>query len=382
MRTLVLVFALVAPLACRAADHDDESEKAAPATSSSAPNVVHLSEQAVATAKLAVSTAGSGTVATTLTLPGEVALDADSVVRVSPKVPGVATAVNAQVGSVVKKGSILAVLDSREFASLEADALAASTRLKLAQSNYDREEKLRKDKINAEKDFIAAQKELDLARVEYDLAKRKLDAVSRGGPKGHGYAVIAPIDGTVVDKHIGLGEVLNDQSTIFTVADLRRVWITFAVYPKDLPSVKIGEPATIRTEVLDKPIAGTISFVGPIVSETTQAAVARIVIEAPPDRLRPGLFTTVDVAVNRTGAPVVVLDEAVQNIEQRTVVFVETAPRTFVARDVVTGRHGISESGAEIVEIVRGLAAGDRYVAQNSFILKAELLKSSTPDPD
>ncbi|WP_437526290.1 efflux RND transporter periplasmic adaptor subunit [Sorangium sp. So ce726] len=340
---------------------------------------IKLSAEALNNARLEILAAGPGKVADTVSLPGEVALNAEALAHVTPRVSGTAREVRKQLGDTVKKGDVLAILDSREFAEFQRELLTAKERLELAEANFNREEALWKEKIAAEKEYLSAKQALAEAKIEHRSAAQKLQASSGAGSgaKGGAYALIAPIDGTIIEKHINIGEVLKDDTQAFVVADLSTIWVNVTVYAKDLARVRAGQTARVRAEGIEEPAEGEITYVGPVVGEQTRSATARVVLKNPGAAWRPGLFVTADVAVDQVDAPVVVSYEGVQRVEGKDVVFVQEGD-AFEARAIKSGRQGKAPGaqGAELVEVLDGVAAGERYVGKNSFILKAELGKS------
>ncbi|WP_437668748.1 efflux RND transporter periplasmic adaptor subunit [Sorangium sp. So ce131] len=340
---------------------------------------IKLSPEALNNARLEILTAGPGSVADAVSLPGEVALNAEALAHVTPRVSGTAREVRKQLGDTVKKGDVLALLDSREFAELQRELLTAKERLELAEANFKREEALWNEKIAAEKEYLAAKQALAEARIEHRSAAQKLQASSGAGSgaKGGAYALIAPIDGTIIEKHINIGEVLKDDTQAFVVADLSTIWVNVTVYAKDLARVRAGQRARVRAEGIEEPAEGEIAYVGPVVGEQTRSATARVVLKNPGAAWRPGLFVTADVAVAEVDAPVVVSYDGLQRVEGKDVVFVQEGD-AFEARAIKPGRYGKApgEQGAELVEVLNGIAAGERYVGKNSFLLKAELGKS------
>ena len=184
------------------------------------------------------------------------------------------------------------------------------------------------------------------------------------------YDVVAMVDGTVIEKHVALGEFVRDDADIFVVADLATVWVNVSVYARFLTDVRVGQTVRITSPGVRETATGTIDYVGPIVGESTRTGVARVVLRNRERTWQPGLFVTAHITVAETQAAVAVPDEAIQTVEGREVVFVRTM-NTFTARPVVTGRRG-----GDLVEIVSGLAAGEDYVSAGSFILKAEFGKS------
>ncbi len=337
---------------------------------------VDLSPEALKNADLEIVVAGQQSVTSTLELPGELSLNANALAHVTPRIGGTVREVKKQLGDVVKKGDVLAVLESRDYASLQTDVKAAKERLSLADSTYKREEKLWQEKVSAEKDYLAAKNALALAKVDYEAAVRKLSAVTaQSNSTVNGYPIVASMDGSIIERHIGVGEVLAETTKVFTIANLSTVWVNVAVYAKDLSRVAVGQTATVRSEGIETTRTGTIDFVGQVVGEPTRAAAARIVLKDPGTQWKPGLFVTASIVLDEAKVPVAIYSDAVQMIEQQPVVFVAD-DKGFVVRHVKIGRGG-QAGDRRVLEVVDGLTAGEKYVAKNSFVLKSQLLKGA-----
>jgi cobalt-zinc-cadmium efflux system membrane fusion protein len=392
--TAVVSIALDRRLAHPSSDHDEHAEHAEEAghaehaeeaghgeRSGEAEHAEHgagrlkLSSEARNNAGVEVVKAASGTVDVTISLPAEVALNEDKLAHVSPRVGGTVREVKKHLGDVVKKGEVLAILDSKELAELSGQARAAFERLKLAKSNFERVDKLYQDKIVPEKEHLASKKELAEAQIDVESTSQML--ASAGTGTAGRYNLVAPLDGTIIEKHASVGEVLKDDTRVFVIADLSTVWVDITVYAKDLAKVGVGQSVTVRADGLERPIVGTISFVGAIAKSDARAAQARVVLPNPDGRLKPGLFVTASVGVERVEARVVVPDDAVHKLDGVSVVFVEEGDE-LEARKVRTGRAGASGGEPRLfVEILEGLEPGESYVDKGSFVLKAELGKGS-----
>jgi cobalt-zinc-cadmium efflux system membrane fusion protein len=214
--------------------------------------------------------------------------------------------------------------------------------------------------------------------VVRDIRKRIGDAVSKGESRAAvesnqsltAYDLKAPISGTVIDRQISLGEYASEQKLAFVVADLSTIWVDLSIYRKDLKRVKIGDEVLIDPDDGVGDIKGTISYVAPVGSSDTQTALARVVLANNEGRLRPGLFVTARLILAKRNVPVAVRVGAIQTLENKTVVFVREGGATLEARPVELG-----ESDPKHVEIKAGLSAGEKYVAENSFVVKAEMGK-------
>ncbi len=202
-------------------------------------------------------------------------------------------------------------------------------------------------------------------------AREVLGAVARQTEERLGwYPLRAPFDGTVIEKHLTLGEKRSDDSGVFTIADLSSVWVNIAVYQKDLSYVREGMEVTVSAGA-DMPYAhGAIEYVAPVLDERTRTAQARVVLSNPNGELRPGLFVNAEIPIGQEGTPVVIPKSAVQRMGEEPVVFLET-PEGFKPVVVSLGRSNDSR-----VEVLSGLAVGRRYVTQGAFELKAKIVTS------
>lgn len=181
------------------------------------------------------------------------------------------------------------------------------------------------------------------------------------------YEIKAEISGTIIAKDVTLGEFAKDDSTLFTIADLSTVWVNLSVFRKDFALLKVGARITIHDD--DEVIESKLGYISPFGAETTQTALARCIISNPQGDLRPGLFVTAEIATGEVDAPVAVRPSAIQTREEKPVVFVQEGD-AFEAREVELGAKD-----SQFVEVLSGLLPGDKYVSENSFILKAELGK-------
>lgn len=211
------------------------------------------------------------------------------------------------------------------------------------------------------------------AEIAAQSAQQKLaslgDSMGAGGNLTR-YEIRSPIDGTVTEKRIAIGESLKEDTNIFIVADLSSVWAEVTVYAKDLNAVKVGQKATVKATAFEADATGTLSYVGALVGEQTRAAKARVVLPNPKGLWRPGLPVNIELAAAEIDVPVAVLTEAIQSINEQPTVFGRYGD-SFEARPLELGR-----SDGKFTEVVKGLNAGERYVAKNSFLIKADLGKS------
>jgi cobalt-zinc-cadmium efflux system membrane fusion protein len=337
---------------------------------------VEIPDETLESIGVEIRTAGPITLKPTLKLPGEIAFDERTIVQVVPRVPGIATSVEGQYGQHVKKGEVLAVIESQVLADLRAQFLAAEKRLGLARVTFEREKLLWEEKISAKQDYLAAQQALAEAEIASELALVKLrtlgvpsEVIHQRGNLAR-YEIRAPIPGLITARAVAQGQTIKEDASIFTIADISTVWAQISVYAKDLEVIKLGQRAKIRGTTVDVEGEGEISYISPLIGIPTRAATARVVLENEDGKWRPGMFFTAEVVIGETQAPVGVSTDAIQTLGDHSVVFGRYG-EYFEARPLKLGR-----SDGKMVEVLSGLSAGEQYAAGNSFAIKAELGKA------
>jgi len=190
------------------------------------------------------------------------------------------------------------------------------------------------------------------------------------------FNLTSPIDGTIIDFHMTLGETLEAGQYAYIVANTSTVWADLKIYQHDLPVIGIGQEVHIDVGKNFPPASGTITYIGPTVDETTRTGLARVVLENPGRLLRPGMFITGNILVRETTHPVVIPLSALHFLHGKPIVYtVLPDGDEFAARKVVTG-----EMDGQSAAILSGLQAGEVYVSDGGFHIKAESLKASFGD--
>jgi cobalt-zinc-cadmium efflux system membrane fusion protein len=207
-------------------------------------------------------------------------------------------------------------------------------------------------------------------RLGETVAADEVLAVVESNESLQSYEVKSSLAGTVISKEVRQGEYVKEGDSIYVVADLSRVWIDFNITRKDFAKLKLGQSVTVSAGEGATNATGSISYLSPFGSLDTQTTLARVELPNPTGLLRPGLFVTGDIVVEEAEVPVAVRASALQTFRDWDVVFMA---------DKDTYEIAILELGRrddEWVEVVSGLSAGRQYVAENSFIIKADILKS------
>lgn len=303
-----------------------------------------------------------------LTLPATIEGDPQRMQVVSAAIGGRVVALTRNLGQSIGRGQTLAVIESREAASLNAGIEAARARLELAESNLRREQRLFDQQVSPEQDLIAARTAAAEARIALRLAQQQ--AAAAGGRVGalNRVGIASPLPGQVIARSVTLGQTVAADAELFRVADLSHVAVTLALSPADAGKVRPG--SAIEIVAGDRRSAARVSFVSPILDEATRLATVIAVIDNRSGQWRVGepVTASIRLADSGTGA-VLVPQSAVQTVEGRPTVFVRTA-HGFRANPVTLG----APSGDNIV-VASGLTGDEQLAGANSFTLKAELGK-------
>ncbi|HRD56278.1 MAG TPA: efflux RND transporter periplasmic adaptor subunit [Parachlamydiaceae bacterium] len=185
------------------------------------------------------------------------------------------------------------------------------------------------------------------------------------------YEIKAPISGTIIAKNINLGMYLSGQENIFILSDLSTVWADFNIYAKDLSLIKVGDAIDIKSLNGSFGEKTALFYISPVADQSTQSVVARALVKNADAFFKPQLYVLGEIDAKKIPVRVAVKKEALQKMSGQDVVFLYKEG-LFSAAPVAVG----SQDGTW-VEIISGLEAGERYVSKNSFLLKADIEKSS-----
>ncbi len=321
-----------------------------------------------------------------LTAAGIVRPNADRVAHISSKVGGRVAEIHVFQGAKVKAGTPLLTLDSLQVGEAAVDLLKARSSVDISKVNFDREEELLKknatrgvDHVEAKNQYLRAQADVRSARQRLLLlgwAPERVDKLSWDDTALMSrITIVSPIDGEVIRKHASVGEVIQPETNLYTIADLSTVWVELSLFQKDIRQVHREQPVeTICEGHAGKIFLGKVTYVGSSVAEETRTFTVRVVLDNPEGHLRPGMYVTSHLrddedehAKERLLVPI----SALTTLDNAPTVFVSRAPGVYERRAVTPG-----QVFGTLQEILAGLKEGEDVVTEGTFILKSELLRS------
>ena len=381
------------------------AEAESEAKESTATNVITIDDRTRATIGLKVQSVEERSVADAIQVTGVVAPNDARVAHVRLLTSGRVEQVHVRVGDRVQAGQALLTYDNVEVGELVGQYLSAIAAVDRAAADADvakraleRAAKLvevgglaRGEYERRDAEHKRALAEVSTARatvtnVERKLQRFGLDADDRARLRGSSgdaaewsrTIVRAPFSGVVTAADVAPGEAVDAQRELFTVADLSTVWVIGDLYQKDIAAVRPGQEAQVTTEAYPgETFIGRITYVSDVLDSTTRTAKVRSEVRNRDGRLKLQMFVTMQVPTAGTRDSLVVPIAALQQVDDDTVVFVQTGDATFEKRVI---EPGLSNGG--VVPVLAGLKLGERVVTDGAFMLKSKLKAASIGEPE
>jgi cobalt-zinc-cadmium efflux system membrane fusion protein len=235
-----------------------------------------------------------------LSLSGQVSFNENNVVKIFPRSSGQVTGCRVSLGDKVTKGQVLATIKSADIAGSYSDLRSAKADVAIAKRQMDNAAELYKGGISSEKEYNEAKQNYEKA----EAAENKIQsAISiNGGTKttsGGEYLLTSPIDGYIVEKKVNAGSFIRQDmgDNLFTISDLKSVWIYANVYEIDIRNIAQGNTAkVIPMAYPDKVYSGKIDQVSQVLDPQSKALKVRVSLDNKDMVLKPEMFTKVIVS--------------------------------------------------------------------------------------
>jgi cobalt-zinc-cadmium efflux system membrane fusion protein len=347
----------------------------APATADAdAPTVLHRGDKIIVPEgsplrnRLVVIAAPSEPVSTKIELPGVVEADPARTTAVLSPLSGRVVEVKVALGDRVAQGQVLAVIDSPDLAQAYDDEAKAADTLELTRRKLERQEGQLKIGAASDQDLDQARSDHAQAAAEYARTQARLKVLGvpvEAKDRSALLTVGAPIGGSVTALSIARGNMVNDPTQpLMTIADLSTVWVTALVAEKDLGSVAKNQDADVSLAAYPGwQLHGKVLFVSDVIEPDSRRNKLRIAFANAAYELKPNMFATV-VVYGPKRTRIVLPTSALLINNDRTSVFVATAPWTFERRPVDT----LLEEGTS-VSIRSGVEAGEQVVVKGGILL-------------
>ncbi len=303
--------------------------------------------------------------------PARLDHDRNRLADIRAPIAGIVRAIEVDLGDRVEAGQPLFGLESARIGDLQARRRAARARLETARAEVRRQRELKANAITSERRVEAARREAAEARAALKAIESGLELGGAEADSGR-FVVRAPIDGVVIHRPAVLGTYADETVSLATVADPARKWALVDVPEARAAALRPGLPVELRITGQPGAVRGTIDVVAAEIDPRTRAVTARATVPDPEGRLRAGAFARASVIVEASAEALTVPIGAIQQVGERSVVFVQTAAGVYSPRAVHLGR-----SDGRRVHVLGDVAPGAPVVVEGAFLLRTELMRDA-----
>ena len=307
---------------------------------------------------------------------GRMTFTDDKVSHVFSPVAGRVTHINAQLGQRVKKGDVLATVESPEISLASSDVGKAEAGFIAAEHDFNRKKELLDAHAGSKSDFDFAENNFQKAKAELSRAKQKAAQLRSGGGKvAGGYGLASFIDGEIIAKAVEPGMEVQGQYgaggalELFTIGQVDTLWMLADVPEIDVPRVKPGAKVRVlAVSYPDRVFEGRVDWVSGALDPATRTAHIRCTLPNPEKLLKPEMYVTATITVD--GRPALAVRRtSVQHMGDATVVYVEAGPAPnggikYERRRVIVDE----EEEGDYVPVSRGLQPGDKVVSAHEIL--------------
>ncbi|HEY5956611.1 MAG TPA: efflux RND transporter periplasmic adaptor subunit [Polyangiaceae bacterium] len=312
---------------------------------------------------------------------GTATFDPAHVVRVGAMLRGIVREVRRFEGAQVKRGEVLAAVDSPELGEAQASVAMLSAENGAALMHRKRENLLAERQLTTARDVEEANANADRTVALLSAANQRVSALSgrRAGStpsRALGVHVLtSPMNGTIIERHVSKGQWVDANHVAFLIADLDHLWVELSVFERTLPSIKVGDVVELHPEASGSGsdvVQGEVAQVGAVLNADTRGATLRVHVDNHARKFRPG--QSVSATIRATAAAVddvpTVPASAVTYVDGEPTVFLADSPTSVIATPVELG-----ETNGQKVQIRTGIATGQRVVIRGTNELRNELFR-------
>ena len=320
---------------------------------------VRISLNRLQTLGVKTESAGSRSMASTIRAVGTITASERGLYTISPKFEGWITTLYVNTtGATVRRGQPLLAVYSPELVTAQEEFRVAVQTL---QSMQDASAEARAN--------MQSLADAGLQRLRnWDIADADLADLKAGKDAHRSLQLRSPVNGVVIEKAARAGMRFMPGETLYQIADLSSVWLLASVFEQDLERVRPGQAARLTLAAYPgREFEGQVTFVYPTVEPETRTARIRVELPNETGLLKPDLYGTVQIEAGGVSAQVAIPESAVLDSGTRQVVLVDLGGGVFEPREVKLGRRGDA-----YVEVLTGVADGERVVVGGNFLIDAE----------
>ena len=293
---------------------------------------------------------------------------------VNSPVQGKVISIPVDLGTMVSEGQVLTIIQSTEIAKLQSELAQSEAELELAKNRFDREQKLFEKGISAKKDldaakafFLSTEAKVKAARDSLKILTGQNEEIEEGT-----FTVRAPKAGTIVERNIAIGQIINANQRLFHGYDLTKVWASADIYEKDRTKISQNQKVRVFLDgVSDKDFTGNITCIGSVINQETRTLPVKVLLDNKENILNPGAFIQLNISTGKKRNSIIIPKTALVEIDKegtegkhKHIVYLKQG-NSFIPRKITVEAHD-----TDTVEVLSGLMAHEIIVSKGAYQLQ------------
>ncbi len=322
---------------------------------------------------------GNQDISETLMIPGRLEAQNLRLAKIGSPINGRVSDIFGGLGDVVKKGQVLARVNSIELTQNQLTLIKATQLIGLKTKAVERAKLLFDADVISKAEMQRIEAELEAVKADFRASKDQLEILgmsekaiekleSSGQVNSYG-DVISRTNGTIITKMINLGQIVQPEDVLFSVADLSKLWGVAEIPEQQVAFVQKDQDVTIEVPALNKKIQGKIVYEGDIVNPETRTVMVRTEIDNADLKLKPDMLISMFIQSKKV-SKLAIPASAVVRENDRNYIFVQNNPNTFRLREIELGHKD-----GQLINILSGVSQGETIVSDGAFHLNSERKK-------
>ena len=322
---------------------------------------------------------GNQDISETLMIPGRLEAQNLRLAKIGSPINGRVSDIYGGLGDVVKKGQVLARVNSIELTQNQLTLIKATQLIGLKTKAVERAKLLFDADVISKAEMQRIEAELEAVKADFRASKDQLEILgmsdkaiekleSSGQVNSFG-DVISRTNGTIITKMINLGQIVQPEDVLFSVADLSKLWGVAEIPEQQVAFVQKDQDVTIEVPALNKKIQGKIVYEGDIVNPETRTVMVRTEIDNSDLKLKPDMLISMFIQAKKV-SKLAIPTSAVVRENDRNYIFVQNNPNTFRLREIELGHKD-----GQLINVLSGVSQGETIVSDGAFHLNSERKK-------
>ena len=369
-KIIFILFSLALLISCSKSNNAPEVKKLDPLEIAITPEIQK---------QIKTETVSNQDISETLMIPGRLEAQNLRLAKIGSPINGRISDIYGSLGDVVKKGQVLARVNSIELTQNQLILIKATQLIGLKTKAVERAKLLFEADVISKAEMQRIEAELEAVKADFRASKDQLEILgmsdraiekleSSGQVNSYG-DVISRTNGTIITKMINLGQIVQPEDVLFSVADLSKLWGVAEIPEQQVAFVRKDQDVTIEVPALNQKIQGKIVYEGDIVNPETRTVMVRTEIDNTDLKLKPDMLISMFIQskkVSKLAIPV----SAVIRENDRNYVFVQNSPNTYRLREIELGHKD-----GQLINLISGVSQGETIVSDGAFHLNSERKK-------